>query len=172
MNKIGFFGGCFNPVTYAHIILVKKTIKKYKLDKVYFVPMGDLYSKKDLAPLINRIEMLKIAFEKEKKIDILIISNKDKKTDAIDTFKLIDKDFSEVERYFIMGTDNYEKIASWKGSNDLLTNYKFIILDRTSGITKDISSTIVRDKLKNNEDIDGLIPNQVFEYIKRNNLYR
>ena len=39
--KIGFFGGCFNPPTNAHIALAKEAIIQSKLDKVIFVPMGD-----------------------------------------------------------------------------------------------------------------------------------
>lgn len=47
--KIGFFGGCFNPPTIAHINLAKKVLEKCNLDKLIFVPIGDFYSKKDLA---------------------------------------------------------------------------------------------------------------------------
>lgn len=171
-SRIGFFGGCFNPVTNAHISLIKDIIKSEKLDKVYFVPMGDLYSKKDLAPLFNRIDMLKIAFENEENLDILDISNKDKKMYAIDTFKIIDKKFPDVDRFFIMGTDNYDNIKSWKNSDDLIKNYNYIILDRTKGYTKDISATLVRDKIKKNECIEKLIPKRVIEYINEKNLYR
>lgn len=45
MERIGFFGGCFNPPTIAHIELIENTIKENNLDKVYFVPMGDQYPK-------------------------------------------------------------------------------------------------------------------------------
>lgn len=46
MKKYGFFGGCFNPVTKAHVELALEIVNKYKLDKVVFVPMGDKYDKK------------------------------------------------------------------------------------------------------------------------------
>ena len=48
MKKLGFFGGCFNPPTVAHIELIEKAIKENNLDMVYFVPMGDLYKKENL----------------------------------------------------------------------------------------------------------------------------
>ncbi len=47
-KKIGFFGGCFNPVTIAHINLIKKAIEECSLDEVYFVPMNDYYKKSRL----------------------------------------------------------------------------------------------------------------------------
>ena len=66
MNKkrIGFFGGCFNPVTIAHINLIKETIEKCELDKVYFVPMGDFYLKPELIPAKYRYEMLKLRIKR------------------------------------------------------------------------------------------------------------
>lgn len=171
-EKLGFFGGCFNPITNAHLELIKQVIKKENLSKVYFVPMGNFYQKTDLISLENRIEMLKIAFQNEEKIDILNISNNEKKMYAIDTFKLIDEKFPEVQRFFIMGSDNYKKIATWKNSEELLKNYNYIILDREKKNTKDISSSIVREKLRLGECVDNLLPKAIAEYIKQNNLYR
>ena len=48
MEKYGFFGGSFNPVTKAHVELAKEITNKYKLDKVIFVPVGDKYNKMGL----------------------------------------------------------------------------------------------------------------------------
>lgn len=172
MEKIGFFGGCFNPVTNAHIELIAEAIKQENLDKVYFVPMGDLYEKKDLISLKHRIKMLELAFENQEKMTILAISNKDKKTCAIDTFQKIDEKFPKDERFFIMGSDNYENMAKWKNAEDLIKNYQYIILDREKGKRKDISSSMVREKIKQNENVENLIPQQVLEYIKQKNLYK
>ena len=118
MDRIGFFGGCFNPITIAHMILIKQVIERENLAKVYFVPMGDWYPKKNLISLEHRKKMLELAFEEEEKLDILDISNKDQKTHAIDTFQKIDTQFPNAERFFIMGTDNYEKMKT-KTKGDL-----------------------------------------------------
>lgn len=170
-KRIGFFGGCFNPVTSVHIDLIKEVINKENLSKVYFVPMGDLYQKQDLISLEDRKNMLKLAFDNNDKFDILDISNKDKKTYAIDTFRKIDEIFPEDERFFIMGTDNFNKMSTWKNQEEL-KNYKYILLDRKKENTKDISSTLVRNKIKNGESLEGLVPEQVIKYIKENDLYK
>lgn len=65
--KIGFFGGCFNPPTNAHIYLAKKVLKECKLDKVIFVPVGDFYNKKELISAEHRYNMLKISCKRTKK---------------------------------------------------------------------------------------------------------
>ncbi len=171
-NRIGFFGGCFNPVTKAHIELAKQAMKLENLGKIYFVPMGDLYPKKDLISLEHRINMLTLAFSEEMRFEILDISNKKEKMYAIDTFQTIDKMFPQADRFFIMGSDNYQKILEWKSAQDLIKNYHYIVLDRETGNTKHISSSLVRQKVKRNETIEDLVPNQVAEYIKQKNLYK
>ena len=171
MDRIGFFGGCFNPITIAHMILIKQVIERENLAKVYFVPMGDWYPKKNLISLEHRKKMLELAFEEEEKLDILDISNKDQKTHAIDTFQKIDTQFPNAERFFIMGTDNYEKMKTWK-DQEKLKKYQYIILNRNAGNTKDISATLVREKIKKQENFDDLVPKQIINYMKENNLYK
>lgn len=171
-NKIGFFGGCFNPVTNAHLNLIKDVILRENLDKVYFVPMGDLYPKKGLVLLKHRIKMLENVLANEPQIDILNISNNDKKMCAIDSFRVIEEMFPEAEKFFIMGSDNFAQISKWKESEELLQNYKYIILDREKGNTKDVSSSLVRTKINRGENVEDLVPKEIIEYIEKNNLYR
>jgi len=171
-NRIGFFGGCFNPVTNAHLQLIEKVIKQENLDKVYFVPMGDLYEKKELISLTHRIKMLELAFENQDKMEILNISNTNQKTSAIDTFQIIDEKFPEAERFFIMGSDNFEKMKTWKNSEELMEKYQYIVLDRKKGDFKNISSSLVREKQKRGEMIGNLVPEQILTYIEQMKLYK
>lgn len=200
-KKIGFFGGCFNPVTIAHINLIKETIEKCELDKVYFVPMGDFYLKPELIPAKYRYEMLKLALEKEDKIDVSkIVIDSNKPTTAIDTFEIINKKFNNSDNYFIMGSDNFHKISEWKSSEKLKNDYNYIILDRdeignklfynrkyneksydrknekyqiiSDEAMKNISSSLVRNKIKQNEDYNDLVPKEIKDYIEKNNLYK
>ncbi|MBO5398014.1 MAG: nicotinate-nicotinamide nucleotide adenylyltransferase [Clostridia bacterium] len=167
MKRFGFFGGCFNPPTIAHIELIEKTIKDKNLDMVYFVPMGDLYKKENLIPAFHRVNMLKIAMKE--KMDILNISiDSQKDLKAIDTFRIIEKEFNQSDNYFIMGSDNFENIKFWKDSEELLKNYKYIVLNRED----DISSSRVREKIKNNEDVSQFIYKDVEQYIFENKLYQ
>ena len=172
ISKLGFFGGCFNPITNAHLNLIKEVIEKENLEKVYFVPMGDFYEKENLLPLEHRIKMLELAFQKENKMQILNISNQHKKMSAIDTFQIIDRTFPEAERFFIMGSDNYKNIQNWKNAEELMKNYQYIILDRQNGNMKQISSSMVREKIKKNESVEEFVPSQVLAYIKQKKLYK
>lgn len=167
MKRYGFFGGCFNPPTVTHIELIEKAIKEFKLDKVFFVPMGDLYRKEELIPAFHRVNMLKLVLKD--KMEILNISIDSKvPLQAIDTFKIIDKNYPFSENYFIMGSDNFAKIKFWKNAEELLKNYKYIVLKRDNNI----SSSLVRANLKKDKDVSKLICKDVEKYILENKLYK
>ena len=197
MKKYGFFGGAFNPPTFAHINLAKQAVIDFNLDKVYFVPVGNTYKKDGLIDEIHRFNMLKQITYNEKKLDVLDIElNKNIEYKAIDIFNIIENEYPNDELYFLMGGDNFDKISTWKSSNKLVKNFKFIIFDRDISHTqilennkllmenkenfnfienikyKEINSKSVREHIKHNEDISIDVPKKVLEYIIKNNLYK
>ena len=183
-EKIGFFGGCFNPITVAHINLIKKAINECNLDKVFFIPMGDYYKKDELISADERYKMLCLALQEESKMFASrLVIDLNKPTNAIDTFEIIESRYNNSENYFIMGSDNFNQIKSWVSSDKLEKNYKYIILNRGNtnncehqivkdNIMENISSSLVRNKIKNNESIEQLVPPKVEEYILKNKLYK
>ena len=185
MQRLGFFGGCFNPPTIAHYKLALKAIESANLDKLYFVPMGDYYPKEDLISAEDRYKMLSDMVQENSKLEVSRIQMDQKKSlQAIDTFRLIDQEFPSSEKFFIMGSDNFEKIDKWKESKELINSYNYIILSRNNfkndnvivvnddETLKDISSSLVRTKLNKNENIDDLVTKEVKEYILEKNLYK
>ena len=68
--KLGFFGGSFNPPTYAHMQLLKDAKNSLNLDKVYFVPVGDNYKKQGLVIEKHRYEILNLMCGNEENIEV------------------------------------------------------------------------------------------------------
>ena len=193
--KIGFFGGCFNPPTIAHISLAEKVLKDAKLDKVIFVPVGDFYKKRELVPAIYRYNMLKIATKDLPNIEVSELEIR--KTEiiyAVDVFRLIKKEYQNDDIYFIMGADNFINIMNWKESKELLKEYKYIVIEREGFDIKEYINTNFKDKnniliIKNEEYKDyssskfrekakltkqysrDVIPEKVIEYIEKNNIF-
>ena len=186
--KVGFFGGCFNPPTNVHINLANNLIKDGILDKVVFVPVGDYYEKKDLVSARDRYNMLKIACKDYENIEVedIAITHQDKLY-AVDTFKLIYEKFNATaDIYLIMGSDNFEKMPNWKDYEELMKNYKFIVLERLNhkqetnlgnvlfyktNPTEDISATCIRKKIINYEDVSKYVSPQVLQYISEKHIY-
>ena len=184
MKKYAFFGGSFNPPTIAHKTLAIKAAEKLNLDKVFFVPVGDGYKKDGLIDEKHRFKMLQL------------ICNSN---ETIDVFQLIDDIYKEDEKYFIMGADNFVNILNWKNATELVSNYKFILLNRNEINLKEtikenetlnknrlnfyymdnmndikISSTCIRNAIKDEKvhDVKGMVDKNVLEYINEYNLYR
>lgn len=186
MIKIGFFGGSFNPPTIAHFKIVQTSIKEFGLDKLIIVPMGDKYEKSELISFNLRFKMLEQTFREMSKVEISRMQEDQlHRTYAIDTFKEINKKYNNSENFFIMGLDNYSRINNWKGSDELLNNYKYIVFKRNDivipkfsnnalflDISNDISSGKVRTMIKNNQDLHGILNEDVIDFINKNNLYK
>ena len=197
MKKIGFFGGAFNPPTNAHIELAKKAISECKLDKVVFMPMGDWYEKAGMASAKDRYNMLKLISSDNLEVSDLEI-RQNQKMHAIDAFRMIDKVYPDVDRYFIMGADNFVSILEWKESTELIKNYKYIVFERKDIDLKkyiDENEEIRNHKqsitiIKNETHINfsssrfrncinkeaanecKIIPREVYNYIITNDLYK
>lgn len=187
-EKIGFFGGCFNPPINTHVNLANNLIEANIVDKVIFVPVGDYYQKQNLVTSIHRYNMLKLACSNYKNLEVENIASTHKeKLFAKDTFKLLyEKYHNNTDIYLIMGSDNFEKMPKWKNYDDIIKKYKFIVLERlkhetTSNLEnvlyfknkqiEDISSTAIRNKLKSKEDVSNWINKDVLKYIHENKLY-
>ena len=199
MKKLGFFGGSFNPPTYAHINIAKMSIEKFNLDAVYFVPVGNLYNKPSLIDEKYRYKMLQLVCGDKIKAENVELNRKET-LDTLQAFNLIEEKYKndETEIFYIMGADNFEKLPNWKDSKKLVEDYQYIIFKRDGSnleqcieknqILKknrqnfkfldlqqyaDISSGIIRELIKK-EDYEKwkeYTDAAIVQYIKENKLY-
>ena len=186
-EKIGFFGGSFNPPTNMHIHLATKLIEDKLIEKLVFVPVGDYYKKQNLATAMDRYSMLEIACKCIKNLTVDdIASSHENMLYAIDTFELIANKYNDVDIYFIMGSDNFKRMPLWKNYEEIIKKYKFIVIERpnyemTANLEnvitykieqpEDMSSTKIRNMLKQGKDTDLYLNKNVIEYIKKHSLY-
>lgn len=88
---------------------------------------------------------------------------------ASDSFELIKNKYNNDDLYFIMGSDNFEKMPTWKNYQNIKDKYKFIVLERNGSTC--VSSTEIRNMIRNNVDVQKWLNFEVINYIKENNLY-
>lgn len=196
---IAVFGGSFNPPINSHISLAKQIIEKSKtIEKLVFVPVSTKYQKLELASDEHRYNMLKLICENEDKLEVSDIELRgNKQLYTIQTLDLLKEKYGqEYDIWFVMGTDNLKEIDTWNEPERLLKQYKIIVLERDNDILEDIikhsklltqnknslikidginkidlSSTLIRDKIKNGENIEEYVPKKVLKYIQDNKLY-
>lgn len=179
--RLGIYIGSFNPVHKGHIDVVNYLIDNDYVDKVLIVPTLGYWDKQDLAPLHDRINMLKF-FETDK---IKIDEEHNSYPYTYLLMRALSKDYSD-ELYLIIGADNVIDFDKWKEYQELL-QYKIIVMNRDdididSYIEKyhsnnfivakgykyiDISSSEIRKHISSK-----YLDRKVLKYIKDNHLYR
>lgn len=168
--------------------LAKILINQFDLDKVIFVPVGNYYEKEDLIDAKHRYNMLKLAIDDKMDVEEIAIESKIKLY-ATDTFELIREKYKNDDIFFIMGSDNFRQMPTWKNYAKLIREYKIIVIERERKAIRhenaeniieyipttlaQIDSTQIRDMIKNNEEnVKKYLNTKVYEYIKENELYK
>ncbi len=187
IEKIGIFGGSFNPIHRGHIEMADLAIKELDLDRLYIVPVGTPCHRCDrnFVSGRDRMAMIKLACSKNKKLypcDYEIKSQEVSYT--YDTLLKIADIHPHSLIYEIIGEDSAEYLTSWKNYEEMVDLCKFVFFKRKGykstigGLLTieaplfDLSSTMIREKIKNNEPLDKYIVPEVEEYIRVHRLYR
>jgi len=142
--------------------------------------------------------MLKLVADKN---DKFIISDMDfyeeKSLPTIETLEKTQKQYPEKEIWFLTGSDNLKYLHTWDRAEDIVSKHKVIIMERESDqmdsiiennpllfkyrdnfiklnqeIRSNFSSTYIRNKIKNDKSVRYLLPDEVYEYILKNKLYK
>lgn len=187
-KRVGLMGGTFNPLHNGHLIVAEQVASQLGLDKVVFLPdnLPPHIDKKEAIAAKDRVNMVRLGITGNEKfaIDTLEI-DRGGVSYTYDTVKELKLQHPEVEYYFIIGGDMVEYLPKWNRIDDLVKLIKFVGVKRTGARmqskypilwvdvpTIDISSTLIRTKIKQGCSIKYLVPEAVAEYIKEEGLYR
>lgn len=198
-NNIVVFGGSFNPPLNSHFSIAQQVLNQYEeVEKVIFAPVSDKYPKSSLIENKHRYNMLKIITDKN---DRFMVSDIDmygeKSLPTIRVLEEMQKKFPDKEIMALMGSDNLREIHTWDRAEELVSKYKFLVMEREPDIMEDIlnanellkryqsnftkinqgiktnfNSNYIRNQIKNGKSIRYLVPEQVYQYIEENKLYR
>lgn len=195
--KIGVFGGAFNPVHKGHIKLAISYINSLKLDKLIVIPTANPphKSSKDLVDGKDRLNMLNLAFKDVDKVEISDIEfNRQGKSYTFDTIAELKNIYKNAEFYLIIGEDQFMSFDKWYKYDEILKevtlctaareeNKRDSLKEFSKKLLKNdkcyianfdpivVSSSEIRENLKNNIDISFLIPENVYNYIIEKGLY-
>lgn len=191
--KIGIFGGSFNPPHQMHKKIAKELIKKGYVDKVIFVPTGIKYEyKNNLVSNDARYTMLALMCENENDMMVSCYEFQEKPVYTYETLDHFKRKYPEDDIYFICGTDNLSYMDQWKKGDYILANYKLLIIKRktddigpllekykkyrnniviTNIREQKLSSTTIRENIKNQKSIKRYVDKKVYQYMMRNHLY-
>lgn len=185
--QIGVFGGGFDPPHIGHLVACEIVRERLKLDRIIFVPTFNPPHKRIDTPFHHRVKMTELAIKDN---PCFFVSDIEKSLEVpsftIRTLKELQKRYPEDEFYLIIGADEFKDFKNWKSPEEILRIAKIVILYRPDYIIMEdlpriailleipqigISSTQLREWIREKMTVRYLIPDRVLDYIRDNRLY-
>lgn len=198
MRTIGILGGTFNPIHYGHLMIAEFLRSELELSKVIFIPTGNPPHKVADVDAIKRNEMVRIAIKGNENFEVSDIETyREGNSYTVDTIIELKKEIKD-KLYFLIGLDTLYELKTWEKIDKLSKKIEFVVALRPKYVNEEdikreldflnskygtkvriihtpqyeISSTELRDRISKNKSCKYLIPDEVLEYINRNELYR
>jgi nicotinate-nucleotide adenylyltransferase len=184
VRKIGIYGGTFDPIHHAHLILAREAMETLQLEEVIFIPAAMSPHKLERpTPAAIRLEMLRAAIEGERRFRVDERElHRPPPSFTIDTIEEFVGAQPEAEIFYFIGSDNLPRLHTWHRIDDLQKLVRFVVLERGSTRSGselltiprliDISATEIRNRVATGASIRYLVPPAVAEIIQRHQLYQ
>jgi nicotinate-nucleotide adenylyltransferase len=197
VSRIGILGGTFDPIHLGHLITAQSVLEIRNLERIIFIPAYISPHKQDRssAGTEHRLKMLQLSIEGVPYFEYSDIELKAKSISyTVKTLEDFKKKYDNVD--LIIGYDNVITFDKWKEPDKIVELAQLVVLRRrTDGVraegeTKlernkyfdiakfvktpvvEISSSNIRERIREGKPIDFLVPQKVKEYIYNHNLYK
>lgn len=190
MKPVGILGGSFDPIHIGHLITSYEVLQKRNLEKIIFIPCKISPHKIDqkITEDFHRLNMIRLALEDFPSFEVNDFEiRKGDVSFTYDTLVELKKTYENLE--LIIGFDNLAVFEKWNRPDDIFQLANVVVMKRGNDIIPgtpnkyfssailldttlvDISSSEIRERIKNKLPIDFLVPDKVKEYIAQNGLY-
>lgn len=191
MKPIGILGGSFDPIHSGHLLTSYDVLEKRNLEKIIFIPCHISPHKTDQRPTedFHRLNMVNLAIEQYPYFESSDYEiRKGDVSYTYNTLVELKKSYDHIE--LIIGFDNLIVFDKWYRPDDILKLATVVVMKREiddipvkhnkyfdsvillETALIDISSTEIRERVKNSASIDYLVPSKVKEYISQHGLYK
>jgi nicotinate-nucleotide adenylyltransferase len=187
MRKIGIFGGTFDPPHFGHLLMASEVLHSLHLHEIWFMPnQNPPHKDSDVTTdSIHRLHMLQLCTEKRPGFKVQSIEfERNGPSYTYDTIILLKNQYPDCSFYFIIGADMIEFLPKWHKIDQLIEFVQFVGVKR-AGFESDteypiievdapifeVSSTMLRERIRLGHATDYLLPDEVRGYIEENHLY-
>ena len=188
--KIGLFFGSFNPVHNGHMMIANYMLEFTDIDKLWFVvsPHNPLKEKSSLLADRHRYRLLEEALKDNQKYKVSDIEFRlTFPSYTINTLVHLSEKYPGKQFIPIIGSDNLQNLKKWKNYQIILENYGFLVYRRKGYENSEfenhknvhivdapqieISSTFIRNAIKDKKDIQYFLPEGTYKYLKEMHFY-
>lgn len=188
--RIGIFGGSFDPVHIAHLILAEQCREQAQLDRVLFIPAPRPPHKpnKTIASFADRVAILRLAIGIHPHF-VVDTCEQDRPglSYTVDTLRYLQQRDVGNDWFLILGSDSVRDLPTWREPAEIAKLSTLLIVQRPDAIVAkpsdafrfqhvqspliDISSTMIRQKCAAGASIRYLTPAAVEEYLISRKIY-
>lgn len=191
MKKTGLFFGSFNPIHVGHLILAEYFATQTELEEVWLVvtPQNPLKKKDSLLDQYLRFDLIHRAIQDNLNLRASDVEFKlAKPSYTIHTLIHLREAFPDRQFSLIMGEDNLVSLPRWKNYEQILEQFEVLVYPRVGqhpselaghpqvhlvqAPVVEISSSQIRNLLKNNQSIRYLVPHVIHDYLLKEGFYR
>lgn len=190
MQRIGIYGGSFDPVHLGHLLVAQAAVEELGLARLFLIPAAQSPFKPDSqpAPAAVRAQMLRLAFAGKMNCEVDEQEiQRGGVSYSVDTLRDYAKRFPGAELFYLIGADNVAKLLQWREATELARLARFVVVPRPGdvdapfpapfcgvrlqGFPLGVSSSQIRARVSAGLPIDQLVPAAVAEAIRNNRLY-
>ena len=193
-QKIAIMGGTFDPIHMGHLLMAEIVRSDAGMDRVLFIPAGNPPHKREneITSPEDRYQMTKLAIQDHSGFDVSRIEiDRPGYTYTVETLKMLEEQNDGTKEYYILlGADAFAYVPHWREAEKVIQQARFIVVQRPGYTVEspenlpeihfqtafvplmDISSTMVRERIKEGRSIRYMVPESVRNYIESHDLYR
>jgi nicotinate-nucleotide adenylyltransferase len=188
-ERLGVFGGTFDPVHVGHVVVAAETRARLGLDRVLLVVAGDPWQKRGrvVAPAADRLALVAAAVEEVDGVEASGIEvERGEASVTADTLEALTAPGREL--FLVLGADAVANMPTWRRLEETRHLATVVVVERAGDAHSeppgpgwrveriaiprlDISSTELRERLRDGHPVDGLVPGEVVREIHRRGLY-
>ncbi|MFZ3576474.1 nicotinate-nucleotide adenylyltransferase [Virgibacillus sp. DJP39] len=186
MRRVGILGGTFDPPHLAHLMIAEEVRLSLELEEIWFVPSQEPPHKtKAVISAQDRVEMVRLAIDGNPYFKLNTIEvDRVGKSYTFDTLNVLKNKYPDISFYFIIGADMVEYLPKWYKIEELIKMVTFVGVKRIGSQLNtpysielvdipyvEISSTEIRNRIRENTSTKYFLPEKVIRYIKEKQLY-
>ncbi|WJG10727.1 nicotinate-nicotinamide nucleotide adenylyltransferase [Aliiglaciecola sp. LCG003] len=173
--NIAVFGSAFNPPTNGHKDVIEYLLgEQQQFEQILLVPSFEHAFAKKMIPYQHRVNMLQLFVDElnnEKVIALPvedIISDGQRPVYTYDLMHYLQQALYPTDSLsFIIGPDNVDNWHRFYRADDIMQRWQRLVVPERI----DVRATYVREGIEKGNDIKGLLPASVYDYITKNKLY-
>jgi nicotinate-nucleotide adenylyltransferase len=191
MQRLGLYGGAFNPVHLGHLLVAQAAMEELGLDRLFFIPTSQSPFKQDSPPASAEMRLRWLHLALAAKTHYTIDDQEIRRggvSYTIETVRQYKKNFPQATFFWLIGADNVAKLKEWREADELAGLVEFAVIPRLGqravefpkpfqgtmlkGFPIEISSSEIRARVKSGLPIELLVPPPVTEAIRDAGVYR